>query len=538
MATASGAISSVSDENSVNHHEANLANDALLPPAPWPLTITASNGALLFNWPKNHDADRIELYVYDSITRSEVRLTNALSGDTTAFRLPVSAHRIAWNSRYYRVELCTDQQCISSQRVSVADLFAHFTSTLSAADSIPDDFFGEHIALNQTGNIAVISARGIASAYVYFRLPNGSAGSWIEASKLTLPLLPSEQPDTPTAITIPRIGSIRVALSRSGDTLALAWLESSNNSTPHIAVYDRLGENWIHTGTPIPLLETPDTATVTQPDHTVSGSWQYDSLSLQLAADGQRLVMGAVQQSASDSNDSSVAPVWVFERGAAQWQQSATITVPIAHQRLASIATTARLDSLFLLSTHLQQTLLHSYELEQNNWHYRGAYEVPVLPYPDSTIVSKVNGLAVAIAGWERSANDERTPVLWRYDRHADTAPATSAFDSESWHVTDSVRLPGTDDTSANLRLTADATFDTIALGWNAAASATVFVYHQSATNWQSTLVLPEDLNHTAKEAFMSGVAISANGDTLMLGTAQPLSTTDGTTGGLVRVVQ
>jgi len=255
----SNQVSSVSDADIV------LADDGLSAPAAPTLSISATAGALNFKWfdwrTDAKPATRTTLFEYNTRTRQETELSTDIEPGDLRFTLPITPHQFAWNANSYRIEICSSENCISSLRVPVGTLLSHSVTavTPNSADLSPS--FGDDLAINADGTIAVASSPMSSSASVLHHINQ----RWVQISTLS-----SEY------FSIASDSDMKISLSASGDTIAIASVASA--AKPIIVIYDRLGENWIETGVITPF----EPATSTQ-------QWNTASLSLQLSDDGDRL---------------------------------------------------------------------------------------------------------------------------------------------------------------------------------------------------------------------------------------------------------
>ena len=498
-----------SNPSEANVPGANLANDALnAPPAP-ALTIAATVDGLHFSWPLAEQSVSTNLYQMNSRTRLEQKLNADLTPATTEYLLAVDVHRLAWNDLLYRVEQCDTSDCVSSAYVSIAGQFTSAITTLRADEPVSGNGFGQALAINSNGNVGLIAAPGNQAVYVYFQLPNG----WIQGSHLQL------QEAAPT-----RISELQVAMSASGDTLALLLFYESKLINPTVRIYDRLGENWIQTASISPLDATTDNPAV---------GWRSDSAGLKMSLNGERILIGLQQlQPVSDPPNTEaevlVDLVAVYDRTAVTWQRAATISLPAAHQRLPAISGSDDLQTIHLLSkSNTADVQLHEYQFTGPHWQLRHSQTISMLqPTRDLSLVTHSNGLHFVVAGWESGSTQQRTPVAWRYDS---TDPNTLA----TWQATDSLRLAPTSSPKARLQLAADGDLDIMILGWWNEATADMSGYSRQNSRWKTSFRWPTEINN--RQTQISGIAVSRDGSTVMLGTNQHPANN---TGGTVHVLQ
>jgi len=465
-----------------------LENDGLIAPVAPTLSILAAPGALRFVWKDKHNEEtteltKIALYQYDYRSDIETQIDATIETTDTQYTQTIGPHQLAWDSTSYRIELCTSDNCLSSMRMPIKDLLSNAVTPITPDNTQLSNSFGDHVALNATGNVAVITSPAQASAVVLFHV----ADRWIQASTLT-----SNQFATQTGATM------RAALSASGDTIAIASI--ANNTKPNVVVFDRLGENWLESSSM--LLNT---------SNTLAQNWYTDSLVIDLSDDGDRVAVAAHSVvSANNALNSGNNNVMIFDRGTTSWVNSATLSIPAQHTRLPAFSTSADIDRVFILSALTGSLYLNEYALSANSWgNTKPQFIGAISPTADNIVVSGSNATEIAIAGWEASSSSGRAPVVWRFQKLAG-----------SWIASDSVKLPTTTAATASLRLAADSQLSSIAIGWQAANSANVAFYGQTPLGWQHYFSVPDAFNLNRNLALAQSVAISADNSTAFIGTS------------------
>lgn len=465
-----------------------LSDDGLIAPLEPILQLQAAPGALEFLWVDRHnDASTgitdINLYQYDYRTEVEVEVDAPIELTSTRYIHEITAHQVAWDSTSYRVEICTSENCLSSLRMPLKGLLVNAVDAITPTDSKLSSSFGDHVALNADGNVAVVSSPAQASALVFFQLAN----RWIQASTLTS-----------NNFTNQAGAAMRVAVSASGDTILVASIAS--NSQPVGVVFDRLGENWIETHSVVPIT-------------TISAiqNWHPETLSVALSDDGDRLAIAAHKaDQRSNTTLNTNNQVMIFDRRAASWVSSTSLTVPAQHTRLSAFTTTAALDKVFILSALTGSLYLHEYVTTAGSWAEASVQFIDTFsPSVDNVVVSSDTGDEIAIAGWEVESNNQFSAVAWRFEKSAN-----------SWIQSDSVKLPPATLTAASLRLAADAKLASIAIGWQAENSANLAFYAQNQQRWQHLFSVPDALSLSRNLPLAQSVAISANNSTALVGTS------------------
>jgi len=449
--------------SSVADSEVALSDGGIAAPAAPTLSISATAGALNFTWVdwriNAKDITATTLYEYNSHTEKETELKTDIEPGDLQFIYPIAPHRLAWNAISYRVEICSNDNCISSLRTPVRKLLAHSITGVTPSNSDIRPSFGDDLAINANGNVAVASSPITASAAVLLH----NDQQWIQASTLT-----SEHFSAATD------ADMRVAVSASGDTVAIA--SAASTASPTIVIFDRLGENWIETAL-ITAFETM----------AIAHHWDPSSLSLQLSDNGDRLVFAAHPrlQSVNKINDKR-NQVLVFDRTAFNWMRSATLTVPLQHTRY-----------------------LHEYSLSGGQWHESAPQILDAItPSIDTRVVSSHDLTHISLAAWERDSDTRRSAVGWKFEKR-----------TAGWIAIDSIRMPPTVDQSARLRLASDAQLQSLAIGWQAQADANLSFYAVNEQHWQHQFSVPEGLDLQRALPFVQSIAVSANNSTALIGT-------------------
>ena len=465
-----------------------LLNDGLIAPTAPELNIGAEPGALMFSWVDRENSAETDtdtnLYMHDSRTGLETELDTQINAGVTDYVLPVTPHQLAWDSISYRVEICSASDCLSSLRMPIESLLADAVAVIQPSDADLFPSYASHMALNGEGTVAVAANPQAVNATVHFR----QSEQWVFASVLT----PSQFNQSESV-------QLRVAISDSGDTIAIGAIGANTN--PTIAIFERLGENWIETTRISAFGSNLSNAVGT---NTGGQLWDTQSLRMRLSADGNRLAIGAQRFSQTDASASFASSnnrLEVFERDALNWALSARLELPSQHSRLISFSTSNALDQINALSAMDGLLYLHEYQLNANQW--QAAQVQPIEDINagyDSTIISSTNGDSVAIGGWESDGNTARAAVAWKLD-HSEAG----------WISTDSVRLPSTTDQSAQLRLAGDGELNTLAVGWQAAQSASLNFFSVADERWQRLFSFPRGISLSFSRD-SSAAVVSASG--------------------------
>ncbi len=477
-ATPTNEVSSVTDSG--------ISDDGIIAPTAPTLTISAIAGALNFKWvdwrTNAKTTNSINLYEYNSLSEQEIELDTNIGASDLKYTLPITPHHLAWDSLSYRVEICNIDDCVSSSHVPVHTLLANVVTAVIPSNDDMRPSFGDDIAINAYGNVAVASSPVTASAAVLLH----NEQHWIQASTLV-----SDHFANATN------SDMRVSISASGDTVAIA--SATSNASPIIVIFDRLGENWIETA-----------RITTYEPLAISQRWDTASPSLQLSNNGDRIIFAAqpVVQSVNKLDIRS-NQVLVFDRSAFNWTRSANLTIPIQHTRLRSTSASADISRVLALSTLSDSVYLHEFSLLSGQWHETSSQILDtVQPSLDTQIVSSDDSSLISLAAWEIDSDSRRSAVAWKFEKRA-----------MGWITTDSIRLPPTADQSARLRLASDAQLESLAIGWQADNDANLAFYARYEQRWQHQFSVPEGLNLNRSLPLVQSIAVSADNSTALIGT-------------------
>jgi len=442
-----------------------LLDDGLIAPAAPELSISAEPGVLQFSWVDRENPagteTETELYQHDDRSGLEVQLDTNIDTGTTAFSLPVAPHQLAWDSVSYRVEICTSNNCLSSLRMPVGTLLSGAINVIQPGNADLFPGFATDLAINATGNVAIAANPEGINATVHFR----QSDRWVLASTLT----PTEIDQTAETV-------LRMSMSASGDTIAIASITATSN--PNIAVFDRLGENWIQTDS--------ISAFNSNLAQTAAEVWDTQSMRIALSANGDRLVVGAQHASLAAATPTTTNNrIDVFERAGVNWGVTANLNLPPQQTRLRSFSTSSAIDVVTALSASNGALFIHEYALVNGQWQELVIQQLnSIIPGRDSVIVSDTTASTVAVAGWEPENNNRRTAVAWKLERQ-----------NAGWVSVDSVRASSSADASAELRLAGDGELHNMAIGWQALLNANLDFFAPLNGRWQRLFSLPRALS-------------------------------------------
>lgn len=518
-----------------------LTNDSLEPPASPSLSITSRPGFLDLNWHSERKQQAVSLFEYDTLTGTETLLAEYDESARRSATLPSRTHLRAWHRTQWRVEVCDEESCISSQRQALTEHAGQTIRALRPSVFVENERFAQHAALNQDASLLASALPVEGSIELYFIIADEStAGQRLR--------LRSTELSTTRQLTL--------ALSSNGDTLAVLISDPETEPSRDIRIIERLGEAWVETG----ALTVPTTATPALSP--VATSAARSPATLAVSADGNRIFL----------SDQGVS--WLYRRQSTNWSdahqlslrhqpaedaQSATassspaFTARFDEQALLRASTTSPdMDRVYTLHS-LDQTLWLSLwrpsvdasadASAEERWTKKDAWMVSGFAVDRGAAIQvEADGSRIVIAGWEPEPGSSglHTPILWRFE----IPESTGATPSMPLDATDSLRMPPTEHAEPLIRLSADSTLNTLVLGWHTPgelapdASVSTYRYDDTLRRWLPLMELPEIAPTLAKSAFAELLVLSADGSTLIMGDGQGLHQTPADRAGVLMVLQ
>ncbi|MBX2836422.1 MAG: hypothetical protein KTR35_06180 [Gammaproteobacteria bacterium] len=459
-----------------------LSDDILIAPDHLQLNISAQPGSLVFSWVDANVGNNYSLWSADARTGAAVQLAENLISNE--FELPINTLHHDWNHARYWVQKChSADDCVSSLPSSVE---SHWIDTLSQVRSNQTSIsgkFGQSVAMNDAGTLLAITEPGESSAYLYSNFNS------VHALEQTLMVKnPTDEP----------LRALRAALSATGDTAVFASWSATQKLALH--VFDRLGPTWIETDTVIP--ELPDASGL-------GGLWQPDTLQLQLAADGNALVVALQGRDSSGVLRDDV--VMHMARQSFNWESPTTLPLLTDATRLPALSSSSSLSKIHLLGTTITNELtLHQYSWTGTFWEEQRIVSLPSLTASvDAQVETSTLGDSVLVSAWESTSTVGRSPVAWKMT--CSDNPCTQ------WSAESSFRLTPTKHAEAQLRLTANGDLNYALLGWQAESESAVSVLHVDNSVWSETLSLPYAYSQLSNRAFVSAIAISKQGNAAII---------------------
>ena len=472
---------------------ADLSADTLVAPAVPVLDVRAESGALRFGWtPPPPGTRSTTLVVHDGDDGTET-LVAEIAPDRHGYRLPVVPHRLRWDALSWRVEHCAPAggrlrgataraaggatACVSSRRTTASGLAATTFAPLAPAVAIADERFGERVALNAGGSLLAV-ARPVEG-----RVELHHAGSDGVAAGDSLPRLGDAASTT---------RALDVALSASGDTVAVLSGDAARGEPPRVVVFERLGEGWLESGA--------FAAFAGAAPRMGAGAARPRVL---LSDDGSRLVAACT--------GASGCPLAVHERGAFGWRAASALAAPDGAATTRAIAGSATLARVALVTARTPDAAprLHLHDADAR-WRASDPIALSALAVDAPVAIAlDASGERVVVGGLEPARGGSRTPVLRQH--RITRAGDALALDTEA-----AGRFGGpADGRVSSLSLAADGTLGTLALGWTTAHEAALRIDVRRGDGWVPALHLPDAAGRFAKRRFGSALALAADGTTL-----------------------
>jgi len=470
----------------ISNATADLSNDALLAPVAPELTINVQPSLLEFSWDNRPQLTRTSLYAFDTTSSEEWLISDAIPTSDTSYRLPIITHQLPWHSRQYRIELCDDNDCVSSLRKAVAGRALESIQTLAPAVSLNGEAFGQSVAINDNGSISVIAEPLAGSISIYLR--NSSA--WDYASTTSF----SEFVSTTR--------SLEVALSSSGDTIAVFSNESDDASSvmsiagPRLIILERLGESWF-------------TTSELDLSSFISDESSNSTTKLYVSGNGERVLL-----STADS-------IVLVTDNTGGWQASTLLTASASETYASSLGVSRALDVVHLAVMTDAGLFIQRLTITNDQATISDAYSLPMLRATvDIQLASSSNGEELLVFAWENSSAVDRIPVAWQYQSRL--IASENVLPSLQLNVERSLRL-GAAASDATLKLAANQDLSSIIFAWQSIADANLIGVIDSGSldgvnsPWQHVLELPQSAPVLAKSAFVDQLAMSHDGSVLMV---------------------
>ena len=488
-----------------------LSNDALFAPTPPILEIAIHPGELNFTWNNVITATRTSLYAYDTITRNEWLVSDAISAEDTQFNVATVSHELPWHSRQYRIELCDVDDCVSSLRVGLSGRAIDSIQTLTPAVSLSGEEFGQSVAINDNGRVAAIAEPLAGSVTISTRNNN----DWSLSSSI----------DISDVISSTR--KLDIAMSTDGDTIAVLSNETDvreNNDNaninsitkPRLLILERLGESWFITKElDISALTGTRSDTNGASGENTEESVTLDETGLYLSANGKRVLLSTPES------------LILFTELAGSWQPSILVNA-LPSQRLAtSLGVSSSLDRIHFASIDVAGVSIQGLQIIANESLVTQLYSLPqVTPTSDIQLASSASGDKLVVLAWENRGDSRLIPVAWQFQSRIEgiTDDNATAMPVLQLDIERSGRFKQASD-NATLQLAANHDLSTIIFAWQSLAGSDAALTSVIAENnandsrqaWQHALELPQSAPGFAKSAFVGHLALSHDGRVLMI---------------------
>ena len=483
---------------------ADLSADSLVAPAQIETSLSSAQGLITLEWEPIENQRSSSVYLYDSLVGSEIQLGSTNDASQSSFTLPSLSHQRAWHREFLRVEVCNNDNCISSKRLSVADAIESTIQRITPSVFIEGERFAQSITINDNAKLMAVALPSQGAIDIYLK----PANEWVATQRTHL-----------TNLSVSTVREIHMDFSSSGDTLAVLIFHNNGLDAPEIKILERLGEGWFETST-IELSgidQTSDSNTVLELERP-----------LIISENGSRLLVNIAQQAytlyQTDMGWSS--PELLAHANIVSWPDTFTDRV-IDNGVLKSMSASRSLDRIFLAHSIDQSLWLSTWHVQSTTaptptWEKTAAYPISAIAHDNELkMSSNRTGDQIIIAGWEAVEGADLTPVAWRYQLpdSSETSVSTS-LDS-----LDSIRFPPTQDTSASIRFSSNDELDQVVLGWQGTsddskghdAALMSYTYSSESMRWIPKLELPEVYPTFAKQAFVRSTELSPDGSALLI---------------------
>lgn len=488
-----------------------LSGDALIAPEQPVLRLRAEPGTLILDWTPVAEQTTARLYQHDSALPGETLVYESDDWQQHLLHLPSATAQTPWHRQRYRLELCTADNCVSSERMAISGLTAATAHYLSPTVFLRGERYAEQMALNHDASLAVISMPLEGSLEFHIR----SETRWSFSQRLRL----NDLPDTEKR-------SFFLSASDTGDTIAVYTSNADNSDPGEIRILERLGETWLQT-TSLPLPGVPEagsagqtafgqsTDLLTKPDHSIT-----------ISAAGNELLLQSHDRLYTSRR---TAAGWSTPQVLAEMNSDNAASAPEHQSKLTSSTVSRDFSRILALVQQNGSTYLNLWSVEPttNDWQPTGHLLLSDFSQEhELSLHADTQGDELLIAGWEAGNRPERHPIMWRYALSQNSG-TQSAAEGISLQALSSLRAPPTSEAQATLVFHASEWLTQVVLGWQLMddpgtgsmpdAAFSTWQYHPQSAQWLSDLELPEAIPTLAKQAFGREMVLSADGSTLMM---------------------
>jgi hypothetical protein len=154
------------------------------PPTAPALAVDVDLKALQFTWSASTGAERYRMLEDATGSSSLTALDENLGAATTSYTRSIGVHRVAWARARYALEACNTAGCTRSNVLGIAGQAQNAIGYLKASDTARRAYFGSATAVSGDGNTAAVGAIGWDGAegavYVFVR----ENGTWKPQSRV------------------------------------------------------------------------------------------------------------------------------------------------------------------------------------------------------------------------------------------------------------------------------------------------------------------------------------------------------------------
>ncbi len=509
-----------------------LSGDALIAPEQPLLRVRAEPGTLILDWSPVAGQTLARLYRYDSALPGEMLVYETDDWQQHLLHMPSATAQTPWHREQYRLELCTADNCVSSERMALSGLAPATAQYLSPAVFLRGERYAEQMALNHDASLAVISMPLEGSLEFHIR----SGTQWSLSQRLRLGALP----DADTR-------SFLLSASDTGDTIAV-YIRNTDNSNPgEIRILERLGETWLQT-TSLSLPGKPAADSAGQTAFGQSSDKLPDrDYSMTISAAGNELLL---QNDDRLYTSRRTEAGWSTPQVLADMNSDNAASAPGTLSRLTGSSVSRDFTRILALVQQNGSTYLNLWSAEPatNDWQQTGHLLLSDFSQEhELSLHANTQGDELLIAGWEAGNRAERHPIMWRYSLSQNSG-TQSAAEGISLQALSSLRAPPTSEAQATLVFHASEWLTQVVLGWQLVddpetgnmpdAAFSTWQYHSQSGQWLSDLELPEAIPTLAKQAFGGEMVLSADGSTLMMAIDARRTQTNGSGIGEVLVLR
>ncbi len=488
-----------------------LSGDILIAPEQPILRLRAEPGTLILDWSPMAGQTLARLYRHDSALPGEMLIHESDDWQQHLLHLPSATAQTPWHRQQYRLELCTADNCVSSERMALSGLAPATAQYLSPAVFLRGERFADQMALNHDASLAVISMPLEGSLEFHIR----SETQWSLSQRLRLDDLPDFEER-----------SFFLSASDTGDTVAVYIRNTGNSNSAEIRILERLGETWLQTTSlPLPGEPATDSAGQTAFGQGIDEFADRDH-SITVSAVGNELLLHSEDRLYTSRRTQAG---WSTPQVLADMNSTNTTSAPELRPGLISSTVSRDFTRILALVQQNGSTYLNLWSIEPATDDWQQTAHLLLSDFSQKhelSLHANTQGDQLLIAGWEAGNRAERYPIMWRYALNQNSG-TQSAAEGISLQALSSLRAPPTKEAQATLVFHASEWLTQVVLGWQLEddpetgnmpdAAFSTWQYHPQSAQWLSNLELPEAIPTLAKQDFGREMVLSADGSTLIM---------------------